>query len=96
MTVERFNPDSVIIHRTDNNRSGFSYVYTGKISGHGNGIQNGTWEGDPGTREAGKLEHFTATWGAAFQDNPAARQPGPVVVARPAVCYSWFFTLVCQ
>lgn len=84
MTVERFSPDSVIIHRTDSNRSGFSYVYTGKISSQGDSVLNGIWEGDPGTREAGKLGHFTATWGAAFQNNPAARHCRSSIFLRQA------------
>lgn len=98
MTVESFSPNSVIIHRVDSNRSGFSYVYTGKISSQGNSILDGIWEGDAGSREAGKLGHFTATWGTAFQDNPAARQQHttPVVVARPVVCYPWFFSIICD
>jgi hypothetical protein len=96
MTVERFSPDSVIIHRTDSNRSGFSYVYTGKISSQGNSIPNGIWEGDTGSREAGKLGHFTATWGTALENNPAARVQR-VVVAPTVVCYPWFFfTVVCS
>jgi hypothetical protein len=98
MTVESFSPDSVILHRSDSNRPGYFYTYTGKISSAGNSILNGIWEGDAGSREAGLLGHYTATWGAAFQDNPAARQQhqGPVVVSRPTVCYGWFFAVVCQ
>jgi len=97
-TVESFSPDSVIMHRVDISRSNYSYVYTGKISSQGNSILNGVWEGDQGTREPGKLGHFVATWGTAFQENPAAKKqgPAPVYVARPTVCYPWFFTVVCE
>jgi hypothetical protein len=100
MTVVRFSPESVIINRTDNGaRAGYAYVYTGKISAQGDIILNGTWTGVAGTPQGGVSGRFTATWGAALQDNPAARNPvqiqRPVVVA-PVVCFPWFFTVVCN
>jgi len=101
MAVVSFSPDSVIIKRTDTGgRPGYyAYVYTGKISVQGNSILNGDWVGAPGSVQAGVSGHFTATWGAALQDNPAARNPQaqqPVIVARPVICVPWFFTVVCQ
>jgi len=97
-TVESFSPDSVIMHRVDTSRVNYAYVYKGKISSQGNSILDGIWEGDQGTQLAGKLGHFAATWGTAFQDNPAAKKqgPAPVFVARPTVCYPWFFTVICE
>jgi hypothetical protein len=99
MTVVSFSPESVIIKRTDTGgRPGFfAYTYSGKISAQGNSILDGVWVGDPGTREAGGSGHFTATWGAALADNPAAR-PSPrtvVVPVAPVVCIPWFFGVVC-
>ena len=95
MTVESFSPESVIIRRIDSApRTGFAYVYSGKISSQGNSVLDGVWTGEAGSRQAGASGRFTATWGAALNDNPAARSQ-PVIVARPVVCYGWFF-VVCQ
>jgi hypothetical protein len=97
MSVVSFSPESVIIKRTDTGgRPGhYAYVYTGKISSQGNSILNGEWTGEQGSAQAGVSGHFTATWGTALQDNPAARSQPVVVVARPIICYGWFF-VVCQ
>lgn len=98
LTVESFTPESVVIRRTDTGaRAGFGYVYKGKISAAGNSILDGTWVGEPGTIQAGASGHFTATWGAALADNPAAR-PTPqtvVVPVVPVICVPWFFGMVC-
>jgi len=97
--VVSFTPESVIMKRTDTGgRPGFfAYTYSGKISTQGNSILDGIWVGDPGTREAGTSGHFTATWGAALDDNPAARPSRPTVVVpiAPIVCVPWFFGVVC-
>jgi len=99
MIVASFSPESVIIKRTDTGgRPGYyAYVYTGKISSQGNSIINGDRLGEPGSVQAGVSGHFTATWGAAMGDNPAAR-PSPrtvVVPVVPVICVPWFFGVVC-
>jgi hypothetical protein len=97
LTVEKFTPESVIIRRVDTGaRVGFVYIYSGKISSQGNSILDGDWLGEAGSRQAGVAGHFTATWGTALQNNPAARQPvQPQTIVVPAVCIPWFFTIVC-
>jgi hypothetical protein len=97
MTVVSFSTESVVIKRVDTGgRPGYyAYVYTGKISSQGNSILNGDWLGEPGSMQAGVSGHYTATWGTALQNNPAARAQ-PVVIGRPVVCYPWFFTVVCS
>ena len=98
LAVESFTSESVVIRRTDTGaRAGYAYVYTGKISAGGDSILNGTWVGVPGTAQAGSAGNFTATWGAALGNNPAAR-PSPqrvVVPVVPVICVPWFFGVVC-
>jgi len=96
MTVVSFSPGSVVIKRIDTGgRPGYyAYAYTGKISTQGNSIINGDWIGEPGSVQAGISGHFTATWGAALGDNPAARR-APQTVVVPVVCVPWFFGVVC-
>jgi hypothetical protein len=94
MTVESFTPESVVMRVRK--PPGYWSVGTGKISSQGSSILNGDWSDSNGSRG-----HFTATWGAAIGDLPLAAgpynpQPGPVVVARPVVCYPWFFGIVCS
>jgi hypothetical protein len=99
MAVVSFSPESVTIKRTDTGgRPGFyGYTYSGKISAQGNSVLDGVWVGDPGTRQAGVTGQFTATWGAALENNPAARPSRPTVVVPvvPVVCIPWFFGVVC-
>jgi hypothetical protein len=97
LTVEAFTPESVVIRRTDSGaRAGYAYVYRGKISSAGNSILDGTWEAEPGTREAGASGRFTATWGTALGTNPVARPSQTVVVpVVPVMCVPWFFGVVC-
>jgi len=97
MKVVSFSPESVTIKRTDTGgRPGYyAYVYTGKISSQGNSILNGEQVGEPGSAEAEHIARFNATWGSAINQNSAG-PANPATVYRPTVCYSWFFTLVCQ
>jgi hypothetical protein len=98
LTVVSFTPESVIIKRTDTGaRTGLAYTYSGKISAQGDSVLDGVWVGEPGTREGGASGHFTATWGAALGDNPAARPSRPTVVVPivPIICVPWFFGVVC-
>jgi hypothetical protein len=98
LTVVSLTPESVIIKRTDAGaRIGLAYTYSGKISAQGDSILDGVWVGEPGTREGGASGHFTATWGAALGDNPAARPSRPTVVVPvvPIICVPWFFGVVC-
>jgi len=97
ITVVSFSLGSVILKRTDLGfRSGYAYVYTGKISSEGNRILSGDWLGEAGSAQAGLSGHFTATWGTALRDTPAQPQR-PIVVVRPGpVCFAWFFTLICE
>jgi hypothetical protein len=89
MTVVSFSPESVILNRVDYGSHAGTYVYTGKISSQGDSILNGDVSG------MGSVGHFTATWGAALGNHPAA-QPRPQVVVRPGVCFQWFFSVVCE
>jgi hypothetical protein len=67
ITVERFDSQSVILRRTDSSNSvsrGLTAVYTGRISGTGDSIQNGsvtwTWPGVSGYPATG-------TWNASWE-----------------------------
>jgi hypothetical protein len=87
-TVESFSPDSVILNSV---QGALTASIKGKISSQGNSIADGILSASNGFSS-----HFTAAWGSAIGSLPAApREAQPVVVARPVVCYPWFFTIVC-
>jgi hypothetical protein len=95
VTVVSFAPESVILNRADYGRTaGYSAAYTGRIANQGNQILNGDWSDTNGASG-----HFTAAWGAAIQNLPAAtRQPQAPQQRRvvvPVVCVPWFFGMVC-
>ena len=93
IALERFAPQSVLMTRTDHD-DGKRFHYEGKISAEGDSIVDGLISG----LDDGILIHFTAYWGQQLKYHPAtapASHAGAVVV-RPAVCYPWFFTMVCQ
>jgi hypothetical protein len=86
-TVERWTRESVILHRRDSD--GFGGVYAGQISEEGNTLINKTWNGQ---RDVSSQ----LTWGTALNSIPGSDGPAPVVVvARPVVCYPWFFGMIC-
>jgi hypothetical protein len=92
VAVVSFAPESVVMRATL--PGGYWSVQTGKISSQGDSIFNGDW-----TDSNGNTGHFTATWGAALRDLPAATtqaQPQQrTVVVAPVVCVTWFFTVIC-
>jgi hypothetical protein len=106
MTVESFTPESVVIRRADTGEpgpgrpgAGFKMVYRGTISSQGDSILDGVSVGPDGNPN-----RFRAYWGAALRDLPPATNPAanrvnqsqqPVIIARPVICYGWFF-VVCQ
>ncbi len=93
MTVVSFTAESVIINRLDYGASaGYSFVYKGKISPQGDSIVDGVASG------MGLNQHFTATWGAALGNIPAAanNQVQPRRQVPVVVCFPWFFGVVCQ
>jgi hypothetical protein len=66
-TVESFTNDSVILHRTDTNRTGavvFGGTFKGRISQDGNSLVNGTFNGQPGD--------FKLVWGSALGSLPGS------------------------
>jgi len=87
LTVESFTRESVILHRTDYGSYPGTGVMTGQISSEGNSIVNGLSNG---------TSPFKLTWGTALNSIPGSDGPAPVMVARPVVCFPWFFTMVCQ
>jgi hypothetical protein len=110
MTVVSFTREAVVIERTDTGPAGpghpgagFRMVYRGTISSTGDSILDGVSEGGGGASgPAGGP--FRAYWGAALQNLPPAEHPGqpsqqlvvvPVVPVMPAVCFPWFFGVVC-
>ncbi|HXJ91638.1 MAG TPA: hypothetical protein VMT20_02010 [Terriglobia bacterium] len=98
VTVESFTRDSVIMHRTDTGQYPGTAILTGTISSDGNRIINGTiaWTSHPGLGLSSGA--FNAAWGAAINSIPGGDPPGPGprLVARPVVCFPWFFLIVCQ
>jgi hypothetical protein len=98
-TVERFTSELVTIHRTDTNGGGgvaFEAVYAGQISKEGDHLANVTINGEK--------SDFRLAWGTALNTVPGSNaerdrgkpQPAqPVIVARPALCVPWFFTVIC-
>ena len=91
LTVESFTPQSVVLHRINSGRYPGTAILTGQISAQGNSIVNGIQ-----TSPDGSTHSFQAAWGTAINSVPGSRGPDPQVVIAPVVCYSWFFTLVCQ
>jgi len=96
VTVESFTGDEVIMHRTDCGQYPGKAVLTGRISPQGNTIVNGTitWTYHPCCGTASGV--FNAAWGSAIDTIPGSDGPAPQVVARPVICYGWFFGIVCQ
>jgi hypothetical protein len=97
VTVESFTRESVIMHRTDCGPVPGKAVLTGQISSQGNTIVNGTitWTYHPCCGLA--TGTFNAAWGTAIDSIPGSDGPAPQMLVRPAaVCYPWFFTLICQ
>ena len=92
-TVESFTRESVILHRTDHGLHEGEAILKGRISEQGNSIVDGVqrWIGNPNSDH-----EFHAAWGDAISTVPGSRAPDPVVIARPVVCFPWFFTIVCQ
>jgi hypothetical protein len=92
-TVQLFTREAVLINRVDDN--GWKATLTGKISPEGNSIIDAKMiSPDSDTASPYKL-----TWGTALSSAKGPTpQPRPqvAVVARPVVCYPWFFTIVCQ
>lgn len=91
LTVESFTRQSVILHRTNSGLYPGTAVLTGQISEQGDSIVNGIQR-----QPNGQTHPFRAAWGTAINTIPGTRGQEPVVVARPLVCFSWFFTLVCE
>lgn len=91
-TVESFTRDSVIMHRTMYGTYQGTAVLTGQISENGDSVVNGIhrWDGQPDN-----VHSFHMAWGAAIDTVPGNHRPDPVVIARPVVCYGWFF-VVCE
>jgi hypothetical protein len=94
ISVVSFRADSVEMSMTDHT-DGKTYAIKGKISSEGNSIINGeVW----GTNN-NYFNHYSAYWGAALRDHPPTTaqqtQPHVVVPVVPAVCFPWFFGLVC-
>jgi len=87
LTVESFTRESVILHMTRTGRYSGTDVMRGQISPQGNTIVNGVLKD-------GRTFHMA--WGDAIDTVPGTRVADPVVVARPVVCYGWFFTVVCE
>ncbi len=97
MVMESFTPESVVMRAsipplcTADCR--YTAVNEGKMSSDGNRFVNGdTWD------SRGDTYHLTAAWGEALRDFHAPGNPVQtrVVVVRPAVCFPWFFGIVCQ
>ncbi|MGA1988121.1 MAG: hypothetical protein ABSG72_17780 [Candidatus Sulfotelmatobacter sp.] len=91
LTVEKFTRESVVLHRTNSGRYPGSAVLTGQISAQGNSIANGIQ-----TNPDGQTRTFRLAWGTALNTVPGSRRSDPQMVARPVVCYGWFFGIVCQ
>lgn len=96
VTVESFTRESVIMHRTDCGQFPGTAVLTGQISSQGNTIVNGTitWTYHPCCGLSSGS--YNAAWGTAINSIPGSDGPTPQVVARPVVCFPWFFTVVCN
>ena len=92
-TVESFARESVILHRTDYGLHEGEAILTGQISEQGNSIVGGLqrWIGN-----SNNDHRFHAAWGDAISTVPGGKGPDPVVTARPAVCFPWFTSMVCQ
>lgn len=96
MVMESFTPASVVMRVsipplcTSDCR--YTCVNQGKISVDGNRIVNGdTWD------SRGDTYRFNAVWGNALGELHAPGSPvQPRVVVRPAICFPWFFGIVCQ
>lgn len=86
LTVESFTRASVILHMTRTGRYPGTDVFRGQISPQGNSIVNGVLK-DGRT--------FQMAWGDAIDTVPGTRVADPIVVARPVLCYGWFF-VVCE
>jgi hypothetical protein len=87
LTVESFTRESVILHMTRTGRYPGTDVFRGQISPEGNSIVNGVLKD-------GRTFHMA--WGDAIDTVPGTRVADPVVVARPVLCYGWFFAVVCE
>lgn len=86
LTVESFTRESVILHMTRTGRYPGTDVMRGQISPQGNSIVNGVLKD-------GRTFHMA--WGDALDTVSGTRALDPVVIARPLVCYGWFF-VVCE
>jgi hypothetical protein len=86
LTVESFTRESVILHMTRSGRFAGTDVWRGQISTQGNSIVNGVLQD-------GRAFHMA--WGDAIDTVPGTRVQDPVVIARPVICYGWFF-VVCE
>jgi len=92
-TVESFTRQSVILHRNMFGTYQGKATLTGQLSEQGNSIVNGIqrWDGSD------NVHAFHMAWGSAINtvigDYSTAQ---PTVVVRPAICYPWFFTIICQ
>jgi hypothetical protein len=87
LVVESFTRESVVLRRTDTGSYPLTAVMTGQISSEGNSIVNGLSNGS---------SPYKLTWGTALNSIPGDDGPTPPVVARPVVCYPWFFGMVCS
>ena len=85
-TVESFTRESVILHMTRTGKYPGTDIMKGQISAQGNSLVNGTLKD-------GRTFHMA--WGDAIVTVPGTRVADPVVVARPVLCYGWFF-VVCE
>jgi len=94
ISVVSFRADSVVMKMTDHT-DGKTYAIKGRISSEGDSILNGeVWD-----TNNNYFNHFSAYWGKALRDHPPTtappQQPRMVVPVVPAVCFPWFFGLVC-
>ena len=96
-TVESFSHDSVILNSViaASGDAVLTASIKGKISTQGNSIADGIW-----SYSNGVSGHFTAAWGTALGSLPAANiqttAPQQPIVVRPAICFPWFFSVVCD